>query len=85
MATAAAPPTNPERRRGLALAEGLTAASAMAGAVGLANGSIDLGATINGRLPFESPAFGVSPWPWWSRCRWRPERCAAGAAGGEPT
>ena len=58
MATATAQPINPQRRRGSALAEGLTAASAMAGAVGLAIGSIDLGTTINARLPFESPAFG---------------------------
>jgi hypothetical protein len=58
MATSAASPTNPQRRRGLALTEGLTAASAIAGAVGLANRSIDLGATITRRLPFESPVFG---------------------------
>jgi hypothetical protein len=58
MASAAAPSTNARRRRGLALAEGLTAASAIAGALSLVGGSIDLGATINGRLPFESPVFG---------------------------
>ena len=52
MATSAASPTNPQRRRGLALTEGLTAASAIEGAVGLANRSIDLGARCS----------EVSPW-----------------------
>ena len=57
------PPAQPHRpaNRGaarLALGEGLTAVSAIAGAVGLMSGSIDLGPTINARLPFESPAFG---------------------------
>jgi len=58
MASEAASPTGARRRRGLALAEGLTAVSAVAGALGLVTGSIDLGETINRRLPFESPVFG---------------------------
>ncbi len=40
------------------MAEGLTAASAAGGALGLVFGAIDLGATIDGRLPFESPVVG---------------------------
>ncbi|HVC69101.1 MAG TPA: hypothetical protein VNC61_02435 [Acidimicrobiales bacterium] len=43
--------------RPLALVGGIVAASAVAGAVGLATGSIDLGTTIKNRLPFGSPVF----------------------------
>jgi hypothetical protein len=44
--------------RGLAIGEALTAVASLAGAIGLVTGSIDLGAVINRRLPFGSPAFG---------------------------
>ena len=42
-------------RRWLAGGEALVAASAFGGAVGLASGALDLGATLNDRLPFDSP------------------------------
>jgi hypothetical protein len=46
-------------QRGLAIAEGLTAIAALAGSIGLATGAIDLGATINSRLPLRSPVLGA--------------------------
>ncbi len=46
------------RRPALASAEGVVAAGALAGSLGLIVRSIDLGAKVNARLPFESPAFG---------------------------
>ncbi len=42
----------------MASAETLVAVGAIAGSVGLIVKSIDFGATINGRMPFESPQFG---------------------------
>ena len=44
---------------GLAWYSALIAASAYAGAVGLASGGIDTGGTINNQLPFHSPALGA--------------------------
>ncbi|HUY29972.1 MAG TPA: hypothetical protein VMV02_03130 [Acidimicrobiales bacterium] len=41
----------------LGVAEGLIAVGGIAGSVGLAANSLDLGAEINGRLPFDSPVF----------------------------
>jgi hypothetical protein len=42
----------------LAAYAGLIAFSAYAGAAGLATGALDMGATINQRLPFRSPVVG---------------------------
>lgn len=47
------------RRPGLAVYASLVALSAYAGAVGLATGALDLGATLNRRLPLHSPVFGA--------------------------
>ncbi len=44
----------------LALGESLVAIGAIGGAVAMFSGSIDRGASINRRLPFESPAFGAT-------------------------
>ena len=41
----------------LATSESVISAGAIAGSVGLIQGSIDLGVAINNRLPFESPVF----------------------------
>lgn len=43
----------------MSLCEGVVSLSALAGAAGLAIGSIDFGANVNGRLPFGSPVFGA--------------------------
>ena len=43
----------------MGLGEGAVAVAAFAGAVGLVGGSIDLGTSVNRRLPFESPGFAA--------------------------
>jgi hypothetical protein len=48
-----------ERRTGLAVYASLVALSAYGGLVGLATGALDLGPTLNRRLPFHSPVFGA--------------------------
>jgi hypothetical protein len=48
-----------ERRTGLAVYASLVALSAYGGVVGLATGALDLGPTLNRRLPFHSPVFGA--------------------------
>ena len=45
-------------RRTVGAACGLMSAAAVAGAVGLAKGEIDLGPTITSRLPLHSPRLG---------------------------
>jgi hypothetical protein len=45
------------RRGWLVTSESVISAGAIAGSVGLIQGSIDLGVAINNRLPFESPVF----------------------------
>jgi hypothetical protein len=47
------------RRTGLAVYASLVALSAYGGVVGLATGALDLGTTLNRRLPFHSPALGA--------------------------
>ncbi|MFD8496056.1 hypothetical protein [Amycolatopsis sp. NPDC059657] len=46
-----------QKRIKLAMFAGLIAVSAYAGAAGLITGELDLGAVVNGRLPFHSPVF----------------------------
>ncbi|HVA03712.1 MAG TPA: hypothetical protein VMU64_08165 [Acidimicrobiales bacterium] len=81
------------RRRGLASAEAVVAGGAVAGSLGLVVRSIDLGSTINARLPFESPEFGGCalflvvgvPMTWAAIEAWRGSRLAnpwAMSAGG---
>jgi hypothetical protein len=47
------------RRPGLAAYAGLIALSAYGGAIGLATGSMNTGATIDHRLPLQSPVLGA--------------------------
>ena len=47
------------RNRWTGVAAGLMAAAAYAGVIGLAGGSINMGATINQRLPLHSPVLGA--------------------------
>lgn len=72
------------RRGGLAIAEAVVAVAAIAGSLGLIVRSIDLGSTINARLPFESPRFGGGalflvvgvPMIWAAIGAWRGSRLA---------
>jgi len=48
------------RHRWTGVAAGLMAAAAYAGVIGLAGGSINMGAAINHRLPLHSPALGAA-------------------------
>jgi hypothetical protein len=45
----------------LVTSESVISAGAIAGSVGLIQGSIDFGVAINNRLPFESPVFASGP------------------------
>jgi len=45
-------------RRGLCVGAVVVAASAVAGAIGLASGKLDLGERLNERLPWHSPVLG---------------------------
>ena len=49
----------PPRHLGLASYAALVALSAYGGAVGLATGALDMGGTLNHRLPFDSPVLGA--------------------------
>jgi|NGEPerStandDraft_6_1074524.scaffolds.fasta_scaffold11137_3 hypothetical protein len=53
-----APRSDTSERPWLAGGEALVALSAFAGAVGLATGALDLGASLNTRLPFDRPVVG---------------------------
>lgn len=46
------------RHRAAAAVAGVMAFASFAGVVGLIGGSLDLGATVNSRLPFHSPVLG---------------------------
>ncbi len=46
---------------GTAVFAAVVAVSAWAGALGLATGTLDLGAKLEQRLPFHSPGLGVAP------------------------
>jgi hypothetical protein len=46
------------RHRSAAVAAGVMALAASSGAIGLIGGSLDLGSTVNNRLPLRSPVLG---------------------------
>ena len=85
-ATAAQPLSDdvePGRRRtGLAILAALIAFSAAAGALGLVTGALSVGARLEERLPFGSPAFGgialgvvvALPSTWLAWLAWRGDR-----------
>jgi hypothetical protein len=52
------PPSASRRRRLLAVAAAVVSASAFGGALGLVTGTLDLGASVTERLPWESAVVG---------------------------